>query len=270
MNQLFNIELAEKYFPKILKALPVTLEIVLVATLIGLILGALIALFRIEKIPILNQVSIVFVPFIRGTPILVQLFIVFYGLPEVLKIIGIDMTNVDKMIYLYVTYGLNTAAFQSETFRAAILSVPDNQLEAALASGLTKKQAYLKIILPQAIKVAIPSFGTATIGLLQDTSLAFTIGVLDVIGRAKALGAVSMHIFEGYVDAAIIFIVCSILLELFFKWVERKTTYGGSKSKFSIKQLFGRKNKEVALQHTEDNIEKVQSVTSQRKMEKIL
>ena len=127
MNQLFNIELAEKYFPKILKALPVTLEIVLVATLIGLILGALIALFRIEKIPILNQVSIVFVSFIRGTPILVQLFIVFYGLPEVLKIIGIDMTNVDKMIYLYVTYGLNTAAFQSETFRAAILSVPDNQ-----------------------------------------------------------------------------------------------------------------------------------------------
>lgn len=225
MNQLFNIELAEKYFPKILSALPTTLLIVFVATIIGLVLGALIAMIRIEKVPILTQFSAIFVSFIRGTPILVQLFIVFYGLPEVLKMIGIDISELDKMYYLYVTYGLNTAAFQSETIRAAILSVPENQLEASLASGLTKQQAYLRVILPQAIKVAIPSFGTATISLLQDTSLAFTIGVLDVIGRAQALGAVTMHIFEGYVDAALIFIVCSILLELFFKWIEKKTSY---------------------------------------------
>lgn len=224
MNQLFNIELAEKYFPKILSALPTTLLIVFVATIIGLVLGALIAMIRIEKVPVLTQLSAVFVSFIRGTPILVQLFIVFYGLPEVLKMMGLDISELNKMYYLYVTYGLNTAAFQSETIRAAILSVPEHQLEASLASGLTKQQAYLKVILPQAIQVAVPSFGTATISLTQDTSLA-QIGVLDVIGRAQTLGAVTMHIFEGYVDAALIFIVCSILLELFFKWIERKTSY---------------------------------------------
>ncbi|NCB82152.1 MAG: amino acid ABC transporter permease [Bacilli bacterium] len=242
MNQLFNIELAEKYFPKILSALPTTLLIVFVATIIGLVLGALIAMIRIEKVPVLTQLSAVFVSFIRGTPILVQLFIVFYGLPEVLKMMGLDISELNKMYYLYVTYGLNTAAFQSETIRAAILSVPEHQLEASLASGLTKQQAYLKVILPQAIQVAVPSFGTATISLLQDTSLAFTIGVLDVIGRAQALGAVTMHIFEGYVDAALIFIVCSILLELFFKWIERKTSYDAVTQQ-SKKAISKRKNR---------------------------
>ena len=242
MNQLFNIELAEKYFPKILSALPTTLMIVFVATIIGLVLGALIAMIRIEKVPVLSQLSAVFVSFIRGTPILVQLFIVFYGLPEMLKMIGLDIRYLDKMYYLYVTYGLNTAAFQSETIRAAILSVPQNQLEASLASGLTKQQAYLKVILPQAIKVAVPSFGTATISLLQDTSLAFTIGVLDVIGRAQALGAVTMHIFEGYVDAAIIFVLCSIVLELLFKWIEKKTNYDLVASRRRV-NLFNRKKK---------------------------
>jgi L-cystine transport system permease protein len=147
------------------------------------------------------------------------------------------------MFYLYVTYGLNTAAFQSETFRAAILSVPEHQMEAALASGLSKKQAYLKIILPQAIKVAIPSFGTATISLLQDTSLAFTIGVLDVIGRAKALGAVTMHLFEGYVDAALIFVVCSICLALCFRYIEVKANYDRRVTRFSRKTLRGGKIK---------------------------
>ena len=111
-----------------------------------------------------------------------------------------------------------------------------------MASGLTKQQAYLKVILPQAIKVAVPSFGTATISLLQDTSLAFTIGVLDVIGRAQALGAVTMHIFEGYVDAAIIFVLCSIVLELLFKWIEKKTNYDLVASRRRV-NLFNRKKK---------------------------
>ena len=240
MNKLFNIELAEKYFPKILSALPVTLQIVFVATLIGLILGAAIALIRIEKIPILNQLSIVFVSFIRGTPILVQLFIVYYGLPELLAYIGLDVSQLNKMYFLYVTYGLNTAAFQSETIRAAILSVPETQIEAALACGLTKKQAYFKVIFPQAVRIAIPSFGTATISLLQETSLAFTIGVLDVVGRAKALGAVSFHLFEGYVDAAIIFIVCSLLLERLFKVIEKRMTFDNKISTPEKKKGFGR------------------------------
>ncbi|MBS7576438.1 MULTISPECIES: amino acid ABC transporter permease [unclassified Enterococcus] len=240
MNKLFNVELAEKYFPKILSALPVTLQIVFVATVIGLIIGAVIALIRIEKIPILNQFSIVFVSFIRGTPILVQLFIVYYGLPELLTNFGLDVSQLNKMYFLYVTYGLNTAAFQSETIRAAILSVPETQIEAALACGLTKRQAYLKVIFPQAVRIAIPSFGTATISLLQETSLAFTIGVLDVVGRAKALGAVSFHLFEGYVDAAIIFIICSLLLEQLFKIIERRMTFDNKISPLEKKSGYGR------------------------------
>jgi L-cystine transport system permease protein len=170
------------------------------------VLGSFIAFIRVEKIPILNQLAAVFVSFIRGTPILVQLYIVYYGVPSLLQAIQIDVSSWDKIIFIYTTYGLNTAAFQSETIRAAILSVPITQKEASIACGLTKSQMYLRVILPQVVVVALPSFGTTTVALLQDTSLAFTIGIVDVVGKARAIGAVTYHTLEGYVGAAILFI----------------------------------------------------------------
>lgn len=253
MERLLDFNLVIDYFPKILSALPVTLKIVGVSTVIGLILGVFIAFFRIEKIPILNQISVIFVSFIRGTPILVQLFVVYYGLPELLKLIGIDLSSMSQMFFLYVTYGLNTAAFQSETFRAAILSVSESQTEAALACGLTKGQMYIKIVFPQAVRVAIPSFGTTTVSLLQDTSLAFTIGVLDVIGRARAIGAVTFHVFEGYVVAAIIFIVCSFILERFFAFIEKRTDY----SSRAIKDIISSEEKAVVKKEYAEQIKNI-------------
>jgi His/Glu/Gln/Arg/opine family amino acid ABC transporter permease subunit len=124
MSSFFSWDLVWEFFPKILSALPVTLLIVGIATLVGLVLGSFIAFIRVEKIPILNQLAAVFVSFIRGTPILVQLYIVYYGVPSLLQAIQIDVSSWDKIIFIYITYGLNTAAFQSETIRAAILSVP--------------------------------------------------------------------------------------------------------------------------------------------------
>lgn len=243
MGSFFNWNLVISYFPQIFSKLPVTLLIVGIATIIGLILGALIAFIRIERIKILDMIAAVFVSFIRGTPILVQLYVVYYGVPTLLMIVGIDASQWNKIYFLYITYGLNTAAFQSETIRAAFLSVPPLQKEACIACGFTKNQAYRNVIIPQAVSVAIPSFGTTTITLLQDTSLAFTIGVIDVVGEARAIGASSFHTMEGYVDAAIIFVVLSFVLEKAFSFLENKVNFQIKKEKLveKPKLLFWKK-----------------------------
>jgi L-cystine transport system permease protein len=211
------------FMPRALSALPVTLLIVSVATLSGLVVGLLLAFPRLEKVPVLSQLCQALVSFIRGTPILIQMFIVYYALPMLLLRIGINITRWDKIYFIYITYGINTGAYFSEIIRSSILSVPKSQQDAASAGGLTRAQSYVRIIIPQSVVIAIPSLGTSMTSLLQDTSLAFALGILDVIGRVRALGAITSRILEGYVAAACIFIILTIALEKFFGYIEMKT-----------------------------------------------
>ncbi|PAD20752.1 amino acid ABC transporter permease [Terribacillus saccharophilus] len=222
MNEFFKWEYVITLFPKVLSALPTTLLIVLFATLIGSFLGLIIAYCRIERIPVLNQFSAVYVSFIRGTPILVQMFIVFYGLPSLLGAIGIDISMWDKLYFIYITYGLSTAAYFSEIFRSALSSVPNSQYEAAASIGLTKWQTYRRTLIPQAGKIAFPNLGVSIVNLLQNTSLAFSLGVLDIMGKVQTLGALYYRVLEGYFIAAVIFIVLSISLEKVFDILERR------------------------------------------------
>ena len=225
MNNFFQPHLIWQYFPDVLSALPVTLLLTLVSTIIGVIVGAGIAYVKMENTPFLKQIAAVFTSFIRGTPILIQMFLVYYGLPFFLGYVGIDADDVNALVYLFITYGLNMAAFLSEIIRAALESVPATQREAALTSGYTKRQMYFKIIFPQAVIIAMPSFATMVISLLQDTSLAFTIGVIDVVGKAKALGTATFHTVEAYISAMIIFIILSFILERLFRWIEKRSNY---------------------------------------------
>jgi len=225
MNSFFQPHLIWQYFPDVLSALPVTLLLTLVSTIIGVIVGAGIAYVRMENTPFLKQIAAVFTSFIRGTPILIQMFLVYYGLPFFLGYVGIDADDVNALVYLFITYGLNMAAFLSEIIRAALESVPATQREAALTSGYTKMHMYFKIIFPQAVIIAMPSFATMVISLLQDTSLAFTIGVIDVVGKAKALGTATFHTVEAYISAMIIFIILSFILERLFRWIEKRSNY---------------------------------------------
>jgi len=211
------------FLPRVLSALPTTLLIVGVATVLGLILGLLLAFARLENIPFLKQVCAIFVSYIRGTPILVQMFIVYYALPMLLLGVGIDITRWEKLYFIFITYGLNTGAYFSEIIRASILSVPRSQKDAAAAVGLTKVQAYYRIIIPQSAVIAIPSLGTSVISLLQDTSLAFSLGIMDVIGKVRSLGALTTRVLEGYIDAALVFVALTIILEKCFGYLETKT-----------------------------------------------
>ncbi|MFT8426762.1 MAG: amino acid ABC transporter permease [Leuconostoc mesenteroides] len=230
MNNFFEPTLIWEYLPDVLSALPTTLLLTLVSTIIGVIVGAGIAFVKMEDTPIFKQIAVVFTSFIRGTPILIQMFLVYYGLPMFLGYVGINTDDVSPLIYLFITYGLNMAAFLSEIIRAALESVPASQREAALTSGYTKRQMYFKIIFPQAVIIAVPSFATMVISLLQDTSLAFTIGVLDVVGKAKALGTATFHTVEAYISAMIIFVILSFILERFFRWIEKRSNFTSRKT----------------------------------------
>lgn len=222
MENYFNINLVFKYLPQLLSRLHITLLIVLSATIIGLIFGIILALFRVYKVPVLNQISIVYISFMRGTPILVQMFIVFYGLPMLLMKIGININRWDKLYFVIITYGLNAAAFKAEMIRAAIVNIPIGQVEAAYSVGMTKLQAFSRIIAPQSVIIILPTLGITLVGLLQDTSLAFTLGIIDVMGKVNSIAANTYRSLEGYVSAAIIFFILSILLEQLFSRLEKK------------------------------------------------
>ncbi|EKQ58130.1 MULTISPECIES: amino acid ABC transporter permease [unclassified Clostridium] len=222
MESYFNIELVFKDLPQLLSRLHITLLIVLSATVIGVFLGVILALFRLYKIPVLNQIAIVYTSFMRGTPILVQMFIVFYGLPMLLMLVGININRWDKLYFVIVTYGLNAASFNAEIIRAAITSIPEGQVEAAYSVGMTKLQTFSRIIAPQSVIIILPTLGISLIGLFQDTSLAFTLGIIDVMGKVNTIAASTYRSLEGYVSAALIFLILSILLEQLFSLIEKK------------------------------------------------
>ncbi|GHV47451.1 cysteine ABC transporter permease [Synergistales bacterium] len=222
MGKLFDPALIIEYAPLILSRLPVTLLIVFWAIAGGSVLGTLLALVRIHKVPFLNGAAVFFISFVRGTPILIQMFIVYYGLPLILNNFGINITRWAKINFVLVSYALNNAAFLAEIIRSAILSVPASQSEAAWSVGLSASQTFRRIILPQAFRTAFPAFGARVINAIQDTALAFTLGILDVLGQAQAIGIRTYHTLEGYVVAAIIFIAASLLMEYTFAFIEKR------------------------------------------------
>ncbi|MDR1909208.1 MAG: amino acid ABC transporter permease [Spirochaetaceae bacterium] len=213
-----------RYLPRILQAVPVTLLIVAVAISAGVILGMAITFIRVEKVPVLRRLSVVFVSFMRGTPMLVQLFIVYYGLPALLNVFGINIMRASKLFFVFVTYSLNSAAFLSENFRAAIESIDRDQWDAAASVGLGTFHVYTRVIIPQSVVIAIPSVGTHLSHLLQDTSLAFAIGVMDMVGKISSMSASIGHSLEAYLVASVIFILLSFGIERSFALLEKKTS----------------------------------------------
>jgi L-cystine transport system permease protein len=224
----FSLERLIEYFPKILSKFPVSLCIVAVSTAIALVLGTVLALIRIRKIPLLYRLAGMYISFVRGTPILVQLFLVYYGVPLLLiAVFGNDFTrNWNKLIFVFIAYGLNEAGFLAESMRAAILSVPPGQSEAAYMIGLTNGQAFFRIVFPQAFRVLLPGLGAMIVGMLPATALAYLLGVVDMMGMVATISYASRHSLEGYIDAAIIFVVASVILERVLSALIRKLDYG--------------------------------------------
>lgn len=216
--------------PQILKGVPVTLSIAFVAIFFGLIIGAAVALIRIYRVPVLRRIADVYISFLRGTPLIVQIFLCYYGIPLVIRSINLaqgtamDISNIPAIVFIYVSLSLNVSAFLSETIRGAILAVPKGQVEAAYSIGMTSFQTMRRIILPQALIYALPNFSNIFISILKDTSLAFVVAVPEIIGQAKIIAGRTSQFFEVYIVAALIYWVLCIILERIFKYVEKRST----------------------------------------------
>lgn len=205
--------------PTLLAATPVTLGFALGAMLLGLPLGLLVALARLSPFAALRGLSSLFVSFMRGTPLLVQIFVIYYGLPS----LGITLNPVMGGV---IALTLNAAAYLSETIRAAILSIPKGQWEAATSLGLTSGQTMRLIVLPQATRVALPSLSNTLIGLVKDTSLVSVITVVELLRSAQLVIARTFEPFGPYLAAALIYWLISSLLELVQKALERRFSRG--------------------------------------------
>jgi His/Glu/Gln/Arg/opine family amino acid ABC transporter permease subunit len=216
---LLDLDYMIQSIPRIAVGIPVSLSIAGVAFIMGILLGFATALIKIYKIPVLRRLAQVYVSFMRGTPLLVQIFLSYYGIPLILRYLEgtygwrFDISNIPAIYFMYVSFSLNVGAYLSESIRAAILSVGRGQTEAAQALGMTTPQVLRRIVIPQAAVVALPNLGNTFIALLKDTSLAFAASVPEIIGQAKITAARTSNFFEAYIVAAVMYWVICILFE---------------------------------------------------------
>jgi L-cystine transport system permease protein len=215
-------------FLEALKYLPQTLKLVLIPLAIGIIIGTLVALVRVYKVPVLSQFFAVFIPIYQGIPIVVALMI--YNLVYLMKCDDIlRFFHSSKTIADTDTIGIGIFALSmmmtcsiSEVIRGSLLSIDKGQSEAAYVVGLTKVQTIRRIILPQIIPVAIPPLVNNTVGLIKATSIVYTIGIAEVLSGALVPASKRYTFFEGYLAAALVYWILTIIVELLFKLAEKK------------------------------------------------
>lgn len=210
------MDIAQSSLQPLLKgALYYTIPLTIVTFICGLILAILAALARISDVKPLRMISRVYVSAIRGTPLLVQLFIIFYGLPT----IGIV---IDPFPSAVIGFSLNVGAYGSEIIRAAILSIPKGQWEAGYSIGMTYRQALTRIILPQAARVSLPPLSNTFISLVKDTSLASLILVTEMFRRAQEIAATNYEFLLLYSEAALIYWVICFFLSVIQQRMEKR------------------------------------------------
>ena len=197
--------LLDSFFPLLKAGVMFTVPLTIISFFLGMIIAFAVAIIRVLNIRVLDKIVKFYVWIIRGTPLLVQLFIIFYGLPSV----GITL---NALVTAIIGFSLSVGAYGSETIRAAILSVPKGQWEAAHALGLSKLQALRYVIVPQAIKVAIPPMANSFISLVKDTSLAAAVTFTELFKVAQQITARTYEPLWLYVEAAFIYLIfCSVL-----------------------------------------------------------
>ncbi|SDP56148.1 amino acid ABC transporter membrane protein, PAAT family [Arthrobacter sp. ok909] len=191
--------------PLLAGAIAGTIPLALASFSLGLLLALLVALMRLSRNRVVSAVARIYISVIRGTPLLVQLFVIFYGLPSV----GITISPWPSAI---IAFSLNVGGYAAEVIRAAILSVPKGQWEAGHTIGMSRRQTLVRIILPQAARVSVPPLSNTFISLVKDTSLASLILVTELFRQAQQVAAFSQEFMLLYLEAAVIYwIICLVL-----------------------------------------------------------
>lgn len=216
----------------VFQAVPRTFLLAAIILVLGIILGALLAFVKIKRLPIITTLVNIFVSYMRGVPLIVHLYVVMNFLPEagtsLLSVFGVTMKphEFPSLIIVVLTYSLLEAAVESENIRGAFQAIDPKQIEAGQAIGMTRQQNLRRIIIPQALSVAIPLFLNAFLKNIKGLSLAFTVGVVDILAQARFAAALSYRYLESYIAAALVYwLICGIL-QVIFNRVEDKLKFG--------------------------------------------
>ncbi len=213
---LFDVFLLKgwSYFIRLLVGLPETVKVAIAALIFALIFGLIVALFRLARWRLLRWPAIIYVEAFRGTPALVQLFVIYFGLPD----LGFQPSPFQAAI---VGLGLNGAAYISEVYRAGIESIHRGQMEAALSIGMTPARAMRYIILPQALRTMLPPLTNFAIVLLKDTALVFTVGIIEIMALSRQLVTETLQSGIIYPMAGFIYLCMTIPMSRLAARLER-------------------------------------------------
>lgn len=214
----FDFNYMLELLPILLKYLGTTMEMATWGLVFSLILSIILANIRVFKVPVFDQLSQLYISFFRGTPLLVQLFLLYYGLPQIFPF----MVGLDAFSAAVIGLTLHFAAYMAESIRAAIIGIDRSQMEASLSVGMTTTQAMRRVILPQATRVALPSLMNYFIDMIKSTSLAFTLGVAEIMAKAQMEASSSFRFFEAFLAVALIYWGVVVILTRVQIWAEAK------------------------------------------------
>ena len=216
-------------FVSSLGGIPTTLALTFITLLVSFPLAFLMAKSRIEKKKVSGRLVSTYVSVIRGTPVVLQILFLYSLLPSFLNFVikeilqlEFNIFRMNPIVYAFLVFILNNTAVLSEVFRSALMTVSHGQTEAALSIGMSRKQAYIRIILPQAMVAALPNICNTTISLLKSTSLAFMMSVKDITAIAKMKAAYGYNYIEAYLVIAFIYIIVCTIVQILFQLIERR------------------------------------------------
>jgi His/Glu/Gln/Arg/opine family amino acid ABC transporter permease subunit len=218
MAYQLDLSVIIKHLPLFLKGVFLTVEISFFAILIGLPIGILAAVARTSRFKILNLLGAVYVELFRNTPLLIQIFIIFFGLPG----IGIKLSPYISGLTALVLY---VGAYNTEVLRAGLEAVPRGQTEAAKSLGLTGVQTFLYVIIPQTFRISLPALGNNWVSLVKNSSLVSVIGMVELTWVAFDLNALTFRSFELFGAATIFYLILIFILINIQAYIEKRTAY---------------------------------------------
>lgn len=220
----FHPEYILQVLRELLPYVPVTLAMMLGTVLFGGLIGILLAVAKIRKGKVSRALANLYIYITRCIPSIVMLFVVYYGLPELFRAFGIDLNSLHKGFFVITTFSVLFAANMSEVFRSAYEAVDPGQREAAVSIGMSSWQAFYRIVLPQCTVVALPNFANALVNLMKEGSLAYTIGLFDMMGKGQLMIGLNhgAYVLETYLSLTVLYWLLTLLLEKSFGWIENR------------------------------------------------
>lgn len=216
MDMNLNVDLMINSLPLLIAGAGITIQITAISVGLGLIIGMFVGIARISNVKLLRWLAAIYIDFLRGTPLLVQIFLIYFALPVILE------QRVDPFIAAITACGINSGAYIAEIFRAGIQAIDEGQMEAGRSLGMTWVQTMRYIIVPQAFKNIVPPLGNEFIALLKDSSLVSVIGFEELTRRGQLIIARTYGSLEIWISVAIIYLVMTLTISRLVAYLEKR------------------------------------------------